>query len=130
MKTRRTNLRGRIRWVAACLWMMVAACGAADRAYWVWGKRGELTLGEALELQHQGVRTLYWHVATVDGNEVRNQVSGDLSDLVWQAPDLEVVPVVRVEPGRTPTAASFRELRGKIPALQGEKLQIDFDCPD
>jgi hypothetical protein len=130
MQTGRIRLRVRIGLAAVCLWMIAAACSAAERSYWVWGKRGPLSADETRELQRQGVRTLYWQAATVDGKKVPVGVADGSRNLAERAPGFTVIPVLRVEPGPVPSAAYFRSVRAKVPALQGEALQIDFDCPD
>src|SRR5688572_4724246 len=130
MQPGRMRLRVRIGWAAACLWMVVAACGATDRAYWVWGKRRALSEEETRELRRQGVRTLYWQAGTVDGKKISRDVGVGLRDLASRAPGFTVIPVLRIEPGAVPSLAYVQALREKMPALQGEALQIDFDCPD
>ena len=115
-------LSGLLRWMVMLL--LALPTFAAERAYWVWHRAAPLNEGEAAELRAQGVKTLYWQVATVNEAMEARICAREVGKL---APGFRVVPVVRVEKAALPSREEF--LRLARFASEGA-LQLDFDLPD
>lgn len=113
-----------------CAWALAAAAHAEEVAYWVWGKRPPVSQSQREELRRQGTRVLYRQVVIVDGKRMPDAAIATGTEFKEDGRDFTVIPVVRVGSREVPTAAYFAKLRGAMPALQGDRLQIDFDCPD
>jgi hypothetical protein len=105
-----------------------------ERSYWVWHRAAPLTSEEKAELTRQEVKTLFWNIGEM---ELRGGVwtwKNPPTPVATLAPDLRVVPVVRLNPAvRVPfPAGSMPALVEKLRSVAGANgdVQLDFDCPD
>ena len=100
--------------------------------YWAWQRNEPPSESDLAELSAQGVRTLYWHLGTLENAANSWQWKARFS--LPSIPGFEFVPVLRLESRErapfTPEATrSLLELMAA--AIRGRgRLQIDYDCPD
>jgi hypothetical protein len=125
-------------WVSLFCWllMVLASAGAWEPRYWVWNRTQSLSQVEVKTLKTQGVKKVYWNVASLRAEQGR-WVSADplrISSSMEGTP--MIVPVFRLVPGKenalTPDAAKdlAPQMVATAKALQADEVQIDFDCPD
>ncbi len=114
--------------------LLLASCSRPpfETAYWAWQRNETPSESDVAELSTQGVRTLYWHLGTLENAGGAWQWKARFS--LPAPPGFEVVPVLRLESREralfTPEATrSLLEIVAGAASGRG-RLQIDYDCPD